>query len=154
MICDERWKGAAAVSVNVISGASLGYAIRLKQPFALANFYPHYAFRFRRAEVVRRRPLIHKDPAFRGRPRLLPDAQCVITISANFWREPLVSDDGISIPFDQSGLSHERHKLWIILEVIDHCTNGVGGSVDRADGLKLLERRTRTRTAVDRDIVC
>ncbi len=68
MICEERWKEAAAVSVNRISGASLGYAFRLKQPFALANFYPHYPFRFWRAEVVRRRPLTHKDPAIRGRP--------------------------------------------------------------------------------------
>ena len=68
MICDERWKEAAAVSVNGISRASPGYALRLKQPFAFANFYPHYAFRFWRAEVIRRRPLTHKDPTIRGRP--------------------------------------------------------------------------------------
>src|SRR6266542_2567561 len=68
MICDERWKEAAAVSVNGISGVSPGYALRFKEPFALANFYPHYAFRFWRAEVVRWRPLTHKDETIRGRP--------------------------------------------------------------------------------------
>ena len=94
-----------------------------------------------------------KTQAISGGPRLLPDAQCVIAVCANFWREPLITNDRIAVSSDQSALGRVRHELWIILEVVDHCTDGVSGRVNRADSFKLLERRTRTRAAVDRDIV-
>lgn len=153
MICNERWENSATVRVNGIRGASLDRAIRLEQPFALTNFDAHNAFLFWRSEFIRRRPLTQKSETIRDGPRFLPDAQCVIAIRANFRRQPLITNDGIAVPFDQSALGHERHELWVIQEVIDHCTNGCGGCVNRADSFKLLERRTRTRAAVDRDIV-
>src|SRR5206468_5435861 len=92
-ICDQGWDKATSVSVYRIGGASLGYALRLKQPFALANFYPHYAFRFWRSEFVRRRPMTHKNEPIRRAPRFLPDPQRVIAIRANFWRVLLIVND-------------------------------------------------------------
>src|ERR1700730_15593252 len=86
-ICEERWDKATGVGVYGIGGASLGYALGLKQPFALANFYPHYAFPFWRSEFIRRRPMAHKNETIRRAPRFLPDAQCVIAIRTNFWRQ-------------------------------------------------------------------
>src|SRR4030095_3738657 len=49
MIRDEGWDKATSVGVNGIGGASLGYALGLKQPFALAEFYAHYVFLFWRS---------------------------------------------------------------------------------------------------------
>ena len=93
MIRDEGWDKATSVGVNGIGGASLGYALGLKQPFALTKFYAHYVFLFCRSEFIRRRPMTHKNETIRGAPRFLPDPQRVIAIRANFWRESLISND-------------------------------------------------------------
>jgi hypothetical protein len=93
MIRDEGRDIATSVGVNGICGASLGYALGLKQPFALAKFYAHYAFLFWRSEFIRRRPMTHKHQAIRRAPRFFPDPQRVIAVRANLWREPLISND-------------------------------------------------------------
>ena len=93
MIRDEGWDKATSVGVNGIGGASLRYALWLKQPVALAKFYAHDAFLFWRSESVRRRPMTHKNETIRHAPRFLPDPQRVIAVRANLWREPLISND-------------------------------------------------------------
>ena len=85
MIRDEGWDKATSIGVNGIGGASLGYALRLKQPFALAKFYAHYVFLFWRSEFIRRRPMTHENQTIRCAPRFLPDPQRVIAVRANLW---------------------------------------------------------------------
>src|SRR5438105_10723005 len=91
-IRDEGRDIATSVGINGIGGASLGYAFGLKQPFAFAKFYAHYAFLFCRSEFIRWRPMTHKNETIRCAPRFLPDPQRVIAICANFWRESLISN--------------------------------------------------------------
>src|SRR4029077_16789283 len=93
LIWDKGWDIATSVGVNGIGGAGLGYALGLKQPFALAKFYAHYALLFWRSEFIRGRPVTHKNETIRRVPRFLPDPQRVIALSANFWRESLISND-------------------------------------------------------------
>src|SRR4026209_746950 len=60
-IGNEGRDQTTGVSVNEIGGASFGCAIGLEQPFALAKFYAHDAFLFRRPEFIRRGPMAHKN---------------------------------------------------------------------------------------------
>src|SRR4029077_17138572 len=93
LIRDKGWDIATRVGVNSIGGASLGHALGLKQPFAFANFYAHYALLFWRSEFIRRRPMTHKNQTIRRAPRFLHNPNRPIAIRANFRREPLISNN-------------------------------------------------------------
>ena len=148
-IDDERWNRAASIGVNGIGRARFIRTIGLEQPAPVACLQAHDALFLRWAELIRRRPSVQIDQAVSGGPRLLPDAQCVIAIFANFGREPLVTDDRISFAFDQPAFDRVGHEARIIFEVVDDGVNGATRRVDAANSLEFLERRASAHAAVN-----
>src|SRR5215469_568398 len=92
-ISDECRNHSARVGVNRVSRARFDCAIWFEQPFAVANFYAHYAFLLWRSELICRCPVTRKDETIRAEPRLAPDTQYVLAVRAKFRREPLVTND-------------------------------------------------------------
>src|SRR6266516_460964 len=148
-IDDERWNRAASIGVNGIGRARLVRTVGLEQPAPVACLQAHDTLFLRWAELIRRRPSVLIDQAISGGPRLLPNAQCVIAIFANFRREPLGSDDRLGLASDQRAFDRVGHEAWIIFEVVDDGVNGATRRVDAADSLKFLERRASAHAAVN-----
>ncbi len=138
-IDDESWNRAASIGVNGIGRARFIRTIGLEQPAPVACLHAHDALFLRRTKLIRRRPSIQIDEAVNSGPRLLPDAQCVIAIFANFRREALVTDDRIGFAFDQPAFDRVGHEARIIFEVVDDGVNGATRRVDAADSLNVID---------------
>src|SRR5207248_107308 len=147
-IGDKSRADDSAVGKNRIGRARFTLAGRLEQPGTVAYFHPKNARLLGRSIFVGRLPAIEIEQSIFNLQRFLLDAKRVIAIADDFWRDPLVSENGIVFPRNHATFRRVGHETRVSLDVIDHVMNRLGRGIDFAYRLELFQVGSRMRAAV------
>src|ERR1043166_9288271 len=102
LVGEESRNQSATVCVNRVGGVGFVRGLGFEEPRAIAYFYSNNTGLLRRTELVCRAPLVEKNNSIRFRPLFVPNPQGVNAVGDNFRRKPLITNNRITFPFDQS----------------------------------------------------